>query len=561
MDTLKKVAGLLVLFLLSGTAFASEEIQLKVYPFVKTTIFGGRKNIIPRLYRYKDGKKTKKRAKLTLSEYFLDGKEIYQRQKKPFYLKYNFLNASNGTHLFQVRVHDKKGKEYLFTTNFQVSNVIVKVHVSLQEDLPKGRKIYLAGDSPSLSKDPQHWNPHGAMFQKINDLEYETSFLAGLNSKTALELNLGSWAIKGRNAKDNVLHPSVKIKKPGQIIEFKVDNWGRLKGHISRFGVVTGFTNHHQNIILSYTHPDTNSATLSYRYAKEEWKQKTNSREFSHFLIPFKEGKQLTYTLSPFDKTNTMDIPTDKVPFQFLVVGDIRLNKNSPILPLLVKEKNAVFVIDTGDMVFSGLNATDWGSFFQVQKPIIRKFLYQPAVGNHEEESPLYEKVIGRPFWYDFRWGNTLFLSLNDNSPFEPGSPQYTWLTNTLEQNQDVRFKVVSFHIPIYTSRTKGLNIDGIRYLVPVFEKYGINLVLNGDDHGYEATHPLRAGKVDEQNGVVYVICAGGGAPLYDVTKRGFWNRFDRKVFHYVRVTVSDEKMLLEAIDQDGKVFDHFEMK
>ena len=44
--------------------------------------------------------------------------------------------------------------------------------------------------------------------------------------------------------------------------------------------------------------------------------------------------------------------------------------------------------------------------------------------------------------------------------------------------------------------------------LAPIYEQYGVNLVLSGHLHGYQ--HHLK-------NNIHYVISAGGGGRLYDL--------------------------------------------
>ncbi len=558
---MKKVL-LLILFSLPVLVYAGEEYRMEVHPLEDATIIGGRETILPRVYLYQDGKKTKTKIEISTIQYLFNGKEIYAANEKPHWIKHDFTFEPNGLSVLEILATDEKGNKHHFKKELIVSNVNVIVRAKLNTPLPEGREIYIAGSPTVLSKPSGDFNPTGAKFRQIGKDLYEVNFIMGLNNRVTFETTLGSWALKGRDEKENVIRPNIKITKPNQVINVTIDNFGKLKGKISATGYVIGYQGDPDKLNISYTHKDESEAVLAWRYNEDAFTtMKTENTQFSRFLIPFEQGKKLEFSFSPFKKTNTMDIPLMSYPFNFLVVGDIRISAGSKIPRLIGKEKDISFVIDTGDIVFSGLNAVDWHSFFSIFRPIIENFLYQPAVGNHEEETPLYTPVMGKPWWYHYTWGNSLFISINNNSPHHDQSAQYIWLEQTLKKYQDMKFKFVSFHVPVYTSRSKGNSDSGIKYLAPLFEKYGVNVVFNGDDHGYERSHPIIGGKVVKSGGVIYVVTAGGGAPLYDLDELQSWSAFEKKTFHYMKASVYEDKVIFNAIDDKGKVFDSFTIK
>jgi hypothetical protein len=87
----------------------------------------------------------------------------------------------------------------------------------------------------------------------------------------------------------------------------------------------------------------------------------------------------------------------------------------------------------------------------------------------------------------------------------------------------------------------------------PIFEAYGVALVLSGHEHDYERTIPWR--ETSSGSPVTYVVTGGGGAPLYPAGTAA-WTAASRSAFHYVRGTVSDCTIVLEAVGLDGAVFD-----
>jgi len=122
------------------------------------------------------------------------------------------------------------------------------------------------------------------------------------------------------------------------------------------------------------------------------------------------------------------------------------------------------------------------------------------------------------------------------------GGGQHGWLERTLaglRADPAVDWIVVGFHHCAYCTNTLHGSDGGVRRWVPLFDRYGVDLVINGHNHCYERTHPLRAGVPVAEvasgatwgaaNGVTY-LCAGGGggqtfpmsaAPMSTVTIDG----------------------------------------
>jgi hypothetical protein len=58
--------------------------------------------------------------------------------------------------------------------------------------------------------------------------------------------------------------------------------------------------------------------------------------------------------------------------------------------------------------------------------------------------------------------------------------------------------------------------------VVPILDKYNVDIAFNGHDHEYERSKPVKAGSPPNGapvvgSGTVYVICAGAGAEPYAV--------------------------------------------
>ena len=85
------------------------------------------------------------------------------------------------------------------------------------------------------------------------------------------------------------------------------------------------------------------------------------------------------------------------------------------------------------------------------------------------------------------------------------------WLKQTLSKNPN-RWTIVVQHQPIYDV-AKGREYDDMRKaLAPLYEKYHVDLVLQGHDHAYARTHKVAKGKV--------VDPAAPGRDLRDLRQR-----------------------------------------
>ena len=104
------------------------------------------------------------------------------------------------------------------------------------------------------------------------------------------------------------------------------------------------------------------------------------------------------------------------------------------------------------------------------------------------------------------------------------------------------------FHQPPYSSGAHGSTTDMQTTLVPLFEQYDVDLVLNGHDHNYE--------RFDKINGVQYIVTGGGGNSLYPIGTELSESAYFLSENHFVGLTISNDELQIEAIDEDGFVFD-----
>jgi hypothetical protein len=174
-----------------------------------------------------------------------------------------------------------------------------------------------------------------------------------------------------------------------------------------------------------------------------------------------------------------------------------------------------------------------------------------PAVGNHEMEPGFgelgYDGFLARfalpgggpsPTTWSFRYGNVGFVALDGNDASHEiarnqgylGAVQDQWLDRTLaglRRNQLVDFVVVGFHHCAFSTNAVHASDGGVRdRWGPLFDKHAVDLVVNGHNHSYERTAPIRAGAPTveapsgatvraSRDGTTYVLAGGGGQSAY----------------------------------------------
>jgi hypothetical protein len=241
----------------------------------------------------------------------------------------------------------------------------------------------------------------------------------------------------------------------------------------------------------------------------------------------------------------------------------------------LVNGETFDLAIHTGDIAYSsGTYAEFDARFFPYYSSWLRAKAVFPVIGNHENitgsatpyrtlfvlprdgASPAFPNNAER--FYSFDYGPVHFVMLDTESAFLNAArrdEQLAWLESDLQGAQSQPWRIVVFHRPPYSSSKHGSDLAIRQAFRPIFERWGVDLVLNGHDHNYERTLPQRESTNPSDQAVTYIVTGGGGAPLYPSGKQSF-TAFSRSVHHYVRVTISSSAITLQAVDVNGTVFD-----
>ncbi|RVU23242.1 metallophosphoesterase family protein [Streptomyces antnestii] len=262
--------------------------------------------------------------------------------------------------------------------------------------------------------------------------------------------------------------------------------------------------------------------------------------------------------------------PRGRAPFRFTSFGDQGTGDpayavSSPFGAYVVDQveaKQPLLHLLNGDLAYSDVQrnpAAAWNAFFNNNMRSARNRPWMPAAGNHENETGNgpqgFASYLTRFWlpgngstdfagnWYAFTVGSVRFVILqNDDVCYQDagnfyvrgysGGAQRQWLQQTLARarsDKSIDWVVVCMHQLLMSSATGNGSDLGIRQeFGPLFDQYGVDLVLAGHDHDYERTHPVRGidrdsatlrphvvatatDVVDTSKGTVHLVLGGGG--------------------------------------------------
>ena len=270
----------------------------------------------------------------------------------------------------------------------------------------------------------------------------------------------------------------------------------------------------------------------------------------------------------------------------FLAFGNTAGDNPGPkaLLAAQMAQKNADFVIHTGDLTASGLNSDTDAEFFTPYKEVLAKTPLFVALGANEygpDRTERDSKSFVRsnysrfhdmswsnatPKYYFFDTANARFIFLDANAAYgavwapniDEKSTQYKWLQSSLSSAAE-KWKIVVINAPMYSTGAKGPANEAAARFVPLFEKYGVDLVLQGAEANYERTFPMLANEPNPR-GVTYITLGGGGAaPTKRMGSHPSTARFVA-AHHFASVNIVDRKLTLQVFNDQGKQIDQVEL-
>src|SRR5580704_13598766 len=290
--------------------------------------------------------------------------------------------------------------------------------------------------------------------------------------------------------------------------------------------------------------------------------------EFGTFRTSPRGRAQFTFT--SFGDQGTPTLGKKYVPPEGVTIPNppyVNDNLGSPAAgdtTLGVEQLQPLFHLFNGDLCYANLandRVRTWWDFWENNSRSARKRPWMPSAGNHENElgnGPIgyqaYQTYFSMPeaagqtdvtrgLWYAFTAGAVRVISIaNDDICYQDAGNSYVrgysagaqkaWLEqelSTTRANPAIDWIVVCMHqVAISTAdRANGADLGIREEWTPLFDKYGVDLVVCGHEHHYERSHPVRGHSanqtltpspaatdvttIDTTRGTVHMVIGSGG--------------------------------------------------
>lgn len=253
---------------------------------------------------------------------------------------------------------------------------------------------------------------------------------------------------------------------------------------------------------------------------------------------------------------------------QGLVLQDFKnfgatLNKAFALFP------DARFIIHSGDLTEEPENLQGWDDLFAEASAWVTRVPLMPVTGNHDEQdkqADVFTAHFNLPdngaegaipgTSYSFNYGNAHFVVLDTESNIKK---QTEWLQKDLAA-ADREWIIASIHRPAYGGNQNDKTDDW----VALFDQYHVDLVLQGHNHEYSRSFPLKEGKVVQAGeGTVYVVTNASGSKFNEKKSDKFYHavHFQNGKQMFAGITVNGTTLSFAAYDIDGSKQDEFVLR
>ena len=263
-------------------------------------------------------------------------------------------------------------------------------------------------------------------------------------------------------------------------------------------------------------------------------------------------------------------------PLKFVYVGDAQNNIYSMWSRLIrtgfAEAPDADFIIHAGDLVNRGNADGEWGEWFEAAGWINRTISSVPVPGNHEYPnegvegrnlSRLWRPVFALPengpvgveescYFVDIQ--GVRIVALNSN---EKQEEQAAWLDELLSDNPN-RWTVVTHHHPIFSAAKSRDNPELRALWQPIYDKHGVDIVLNGHDHTYARSN-LVSGRPTRSGGTVYVVSVSG-PKMYELDREDWMASSAVNTQLFQVIEIDGDKLHFESRTARGKLYDSFDL-
>lgn len=335
-------------------------------------------------------------------------------------------------------------------------------------------------------------------------------------------------------------------------------------------------------VVEEQSGPDLEQSAQTVTGIKSQLKIEGSSQLDSYGQVTFarlKAGTVYAYRVgdgeswSAWNQFRTADL---KGGFSFIYLGDaqndLRSKWSRSIRKAFQQEPNARFIVHAGDLINRSNNDSEWGEWHEGAGFIHQMIPAVPTPGNHEYRRDSLGQLVLDPHWkmqfhlpkngpadmqdavYYLDYQDVRMISLNSQLIMLDSiaaQKQEQWLMDVLASSK-AKWNIVVMHHPVYSTAKNRDNTILRERFRPIFEKYGVDLVLQGHDHTYARG---TAGQVRP----VYLLSVAG-PKMYGSDSERWMEVSGAQTQLYQVIRVTDEKLYFSSYKLNGQLFDSFEL-
>lgn len=357
-------------------------------------------------------------------------------------------------------------------------------------------------------------------------------------------------------------------------------------------GFAVGFRTsfHYETAYIEVAH-DQSTPELKPIVSKEASKYKFNAspEEAYYFKVAvegLKENTSYVYRVGQEDTwSEWFSVSTGKSndnSFSFIYLGDIQ-NDIKSLASRVVRKSyqqtpNASFMLYAGDLINRTHNDQEWGEWYEAGAWIHAQVPILATPGNHE-----YTRDEARNLVLDKHWDKQFNFPKNGPAPYQSSvyfqdygnmrifcldsqlimldsaarEVQLAWLEEQLKATTHT-WKLVLMHHPIYSVSDNRDNQVLRERFQPLFENYGVDLVLQGHDHTYGRGFKPNV-ENEKAKGPMYIVSVAG-PKMYSPTLDRWMERSGANLQLYQSIQVENNKLSYACFTTDGVKYDGFDL-
>lgn len=308
-------------------------------------------------------------------------------------------------------------------------------------------------------------------------------------------------------------------------------------------------------------------------------------------LYAYRVGRENAW--SEWMQFRTAKSNTAKADLSFIYLGDAQVGIK-PLWSRVIRKAwaampEAKLVIHAGDLVNRANKDDEWEDWFAAGGYIHGSTPALMTPGNHEythedgkphlslywneqfslpANGPADELLKGSSYFTDIQGVRMISLNtqmIEEAQTAEIISSQVEWLHRVLKNNPQ-QWTCVVMHHPIYSTKKGRDNKKTRELLKPVFEQYGVDLVMQGHDHAYargmkkiplgNALPGTGSGPV---SGTMYIVSVSG-SKMYETEPMDWADIIGTHLQLYQLIDIKNDTLSFRAYLATGELFDAFDL-